>query len=312
MLNKRLSLFAIGSLVVLLRVFAGGGSEDGLRESGGLLKVVASTNILGDVVSNLGGDLIELSTLIGPGQDPHSFEPTPSTYASIENAQVIFVNGFELEESLLEDIEATARVSIVPVSDGIKPMYAKDNGSKTSIDPHVWLDPANVFIWIDNIEKHLVMADPSNREVYRIQADAYRRRLENLDKWIRERIASIHVEKRKLVTDHHIFGYFAKAYGFEVIGTILPGASTSADASARSIGNLVELLDGEGVSALFVGTTAGRSLAQLAETIASELNREIRVIGTLTGSLSASGEPGDTYISYMEYNTRQIVKGLSD
>ena len=310
MRTKQLFLLFACFLVALPVVYPGGGPEDENKGSE-RLRVVATTSILGDVVSNIGGNAIELSTLIEAGQDPHGFEPTPSTYALIEKAELIFVNGFELEESFLEDIEAAAKGAVESVSDGIEPIHTEDHDADTHADPHVWFDAANVMIWVDAIEKRLIMADPSNSGGYQARADEYRRRLEELDRWMQEQIASIPMEKRKLITDHHIFGYFAKRYGFEIVGTILPGASTNAEASARSITNLVGVLKNEGVSTIFVGTTAGRSVEQLAETIASELKREILVIKTLTGSLSPAGEPGDTYIGYMEYNTTQIVRGLT-
>ena len=317
MLTKRSLTTLICTLFALFRVFSGGTSEgDGNYteagmanfQSGGLLKVVATTNIIGDVVSNIGGDTIELTMLIEPGQDPHSFEPTPSTLASVENANVIFVNGFDLEESLLDDIDAVAKGPVIPVSDGIESISAAHTARAN--DPHVGFDPTNVLIWVDNIEKHLSIVDPSNEHDYHVRAEAYRERLKNLDQSIRRQVASLPAGVRKLVTDHHVFGYFADEYGFKIIGTILPGLSTSADASARSVADLVELLEDEGIFTLFVGSTASKSLENLADTIASELGEEVRIVKTLTGSLSIHGEAGDTYIGYMEYNIRQIMNGL--
>lgn len=322
-ISKRVIKTALFILIAFLQACSGGSPEDAKDRSevgavnlgnGELLRVVATTNIVGDVVSNVGGDAIELTVLIEAGQDPHSFEPTPSTLAAVERAEVIFANGFDLEESLLEDIETAAKIPVTPVSTGIEPLIDEheddDRHGHGAADPHVWFDPTNVIIWVDNIEEHLVTVDPSRGDGYHIRAGMYRKRLEMLDQWIRRQFSSLPADAKKLVTDHRMFGYFADEYGFEIIGTILPGLSTSADASARSITDLVKLLEKEKVFTIFVGSTAGRGLQKLADTVASELGEEVRIIEMLTGSLSVRGELGDSYIGYMEYNIGQIVKGL--
>jgi ABC-type Zn uptake system ZnuABC Zn-binding protein ZnuA len=294
--------------------------EANSRDGGGVnfrkdvpLKIVATTTIIGDVISNIGGDKINLTVLIEAGQDPHSFEPTPSSLAAIEAAHIVFVNGFDLEESLLEVVEKATYASVVEVSEGIEQLEADlgdEHHTHGGIDPHVWFDPTNIVVWVDNIEMNLIELDPSNKDEYTLKADAYRVKLAALDLYIRGQVATLPDDARKLVTGHRMFEYFADEYGFEIVGTILPGPSTFADASARSIADLVELINNEGVFTLFVGSTAGMGLGKLANTVASELGKNVRIVETLTGSLSIQGGPGDSYLKYMKYNIARIMDGL--
>ena len=332
------SFILAGTLLSSVLLFAGGktgmesGNHDGSDyqkyeefipditavqlEAGRKLLVVASTSILADVVANVGDDSIELTTLIKPGQDPHSYEPTPSALAAVEKAQVVFVNGYGLEEGLLDIIESTATGVVVPVSAGIEALslkqldhagHAHDHGS---IDPHVWFDPTNVMQWVENIEKVLSDADPMNQQAYRERADAYLNRLGTLDNSIRRDLDALPESRKKLVTDHVFLGYFANQYGIEVIGTLLPNTTTSSETSARQIAGLVEVLERTGATTIFVGSTAGTGLEKLAESVAGEIGGEVKIVHILTGSLTAPGSKGDTYLSYMEYNARQIIHGL--
>ena len=271
------------------------------------LAVVASTSLIADVVAAVGGGVIDLTVLIGRSQDPHGYEPTPRALAAVERAHVVFVNGFDLEESLLQAIRDTARGVVIAVSDGIEPLEISGHRA----DPHVWTDPANVAVWAQNVRDALSAADPRNTATYRAGAAAYREQLRQLDEWIRDRVAGLPMERRRLVTDHDVLGYFAKRYGLEVIGVVMPGASTSAEDSARRTAELVELLRREKATAIFVGATAGRGLESLARSVASELGGEVRLVPLLTGSLDAKGRPGDTYLGYMRYNVDQIVGGLA-
>jgi ABC-type Zn uptake system ZnuABC Zn-binding protein ZnuA len=285
------------------------------------LAVVASTSIVGDVVANIAGDAANLTVLIAIGQDPHGYEPTPSALVAVEQAHIVFVNGFGLEESLLDAVEATATGIVVPVSAGIEPLEAAGDHEEEghdetedhdhgAVDPHVWFDPTNVMVWAANIERVLSEADPRNRDGYHERADAYRDQLASLDAAMRREFASIPPERRTLVTDHRLFTYFADEYGFEVVGTILPGTSTAVESSARRIADLVELLREAGTATLYVGSTAGRGLVSVARSITEELGRQLRIVSVLTGSLTEPGTPGATYLGYMEYNTRQILDGL--
>jgi ABC-type Zn uptake system ZnuABC Zn-binding protein ZnuA len=270
------------------------------RTGGGKLRVVATTGLVGDVVQNVAGDRIELTTLIGPGQDPHTYQPTPKDIAAIERAHVVFINGFNLEEGLQSTIDAAAGKSspVVSVSAGIQPRGAGD--------PHVWFDPANVKVWTGNIEKSLSALDPANAAAYQANAAAYTRQLDELDAYVRAQVALIPTERRKLVTDHEALGYFADRYGFQVVGAVIPSLSTSAEPSAGDLAALVEVIRAQGVPAIFIGTTTNPKLADL---VARETGAQ--VLPLHTGETGAAGSEAETYLGMMRANVDTIVAGLT-
>ena len=285
-------------------------------KAGERLSVVASTSIVGDVVANVGREAIDLIVLIGSGQDPHSYEPTPRALKDVEEADLVFVNGLYLEEGLLEAIQDTVSMPVVAVSAGIAPLelQGEDEHAEEHLrgeDPHFWMDPNNVIVWVENIRHVLSEADPGSRKAFKANADGYIEKLEELDAYIRERVQRIPENARKLVTDHHVLGYFAEEYGFQVIGAVLPNVSTSAEASAGQMAELIELLRREGVTVIFVGSTAGQGLQKLADAVAGELGENVSILPIMTGSLAPQGTRGDTYLEYLEHNVDQIVLGLS-
>ncbi|MBU0512578.1 MAG: metal ABC transporter substrate-binding protein [Chloroflexi bacterium] len=282
------------------------------------LKVVATTTIVGDVVAQVGDDLIELTVLLPVGTDPHSFDPTPQDIAAVADADVVFANGAGLETFLDPLIEnAGARDKIVPVSEGIELLKfsgdhedefegeENEHGHKGA-DPHTWTDPNNVMIWVQNIERAFSELDSANAGVYAVNAEKYTNELQTLDAWIREQVAKIPPANREIVTDHLIFGYFAKAYGFEQIGAIIPGYSTLAEPSAQELAALQDIIKALGVQAVFVGNTANSSLA---ERIADDTG--IQLVFIYTGSLSDKGGEAGTYIDYIRYNVGAVVDALS-
>jgi ABC-type Zn uptake system ZnuABC Zn-binding protein ZnuA len=280
------------------------------------LAVVATTSIIGDVAANVGGDAIDLIVLIGIGQDPHSFEPTPRDLAAIEDADVIFANGLDLEEALLGAIENTASGVVVPVSAGIElvELESEDEDEEEhdhAADPHFWVDPNNVIVWVENIRAVLSQADPANGVLYLSNAAGYIGELHALDQYIREQVAHIPAERRKLVTDHDTFGYFAGEYGFEIIGAVIPNVTTTSGGAAGGVADLVRLIESESVPAVFIGSTASLGTRQLTEALAEEIGEEVAVLPLLSGSLAPAGETGDTYLGYMRYNIDQIVRGLA-
>ena len=291
-------------------------------ESEELLRVVATTSIIGDVAANVGGANIDLTILIERGMDPHGYEPVPSALAAIETAHVVLINGYGLEEGFVDSIRSTAKGPVVPVSAGIDIIgaaYEKDGKDESNHDedadhgplnPHVWFDPKNVIVWTENITRILSDMDPKNGEKYRERGDTYINLLDNLDAALHERIGQLSKEQRKLVTDHHLLDYFARAYEFEIIETILPGGSTSTQTSARRIAQFVQLLDREKLDTIFLGSTTGTEISVIAESIAAELGPNSKIVRILTGGLSSTDGPGHTYIRYMTYNVSLIVDSL--
>jgi len=291
--------------------------------AGEKLQVVATTNLVADVVAQVGGDRITLYTLMGPGVDPHSYSTTPQDLRTLEDAQVVFINGLHLEEALA-DLLGGLTAPVVPVSAGITPRTmseehsaehsAKPSGEQSTEeaahqheggDPHTWQRVANVKLWVENIHQSLSQLDPANAEAYHTAADAYLADLDALDAEIRAKLATIPAESRKLVTDHETFGYFADEYGFAIIGALIPSLSTVAEPSAQALAALQDQLAAENVQAIFVGTTVN---PRLAEQMAQDLG--IQVVSLYSDSLSAPDGPAASYLDFMRYNVNAIVAAL--
>lgn len=279
----------------------------------GKLHVVATTTIVADVVREIGGEHITLTTLLPYGADPHSYEPVPQDIFRVAEADIIFVNGAGLEaflENMIESAEAGEKV--VELSQGIalrsfdddheelEPGYHTGGG-----DPHTWTDPHNVVVWVDHIEQTLSASDPAHAQTFQANADKYKGELTQLDAWIQDQVARTPVEARKLVTDHMTFGYFSDRYGFEQIAAIIPGFSTLAEPSANQLAQIEGQIRTLQIKAIFVGYSTNPELARrIAEDTGAEL------VFLYTGSLSKPGGEADTYLQYMRYNTNAIVNAL--
>lgn len=271
------------------------------------LRIGASTTIIGDVVRNVAGDVADVTVLLPAGADPHSFEPTPQDVARISKVNVLFINGLGLEQSLsplLKSIEGqTPAVALAEQAESRR--ILDEVRVREGENSHVWFDPKVVIAWTHVIEETLRELDPANADVYTANAEVYRHELDALDSWIAEEVAQFPVERRVLVTDHAVLGYFAARYGFEQVGTLSPGASTLAEPSAGDIAALKQAIAQYDVPAIFVGATVS---PRLAEQIA--LDTGIAVYRLYTGSLSAEDGPAATYIQYMRYNVLTIVEAL--
>jgi len=264
------------------------------------------------VVKQVGGDRIALSTLLPVGADPHSFEPRPRDMAVMNDAALVFVNGLGLEEALRPVLDANVTGSVIEVSQGITPRpFSQDHAAAGSDaghaagDPHTWTDPNNVIVWTQNVADALSAADPENAPTYRANADAYIVELRALDAWIRQQVAQVPPERRKLVSDHAIWGYFADEYGFELAGLVVASLSGGAAPSAQELARLEDAIRSEGVSALFVGSTANPALSAQ---VASDTGA--RLVTLYTGSLSEPGKGADNYLDFMRYNVNAIVEAL--
>lgn len=284
--------------------------------AGEKLRVVATTSIVADVVANVGGDRIALTVLMPLGADPHSFQPTPQDMTALEKAHVVYASGAGLE-TFLEPLMANAQVGnrLVAVSTGVALLEAaeahEDEWAEEEThhheggDPHTWLDPNNVIVWVDNIRDTLSALDPSGAATYRANAQAYTAQLRELDAWIRQQVAQIPAANRKLVTDHTAFTYFAARYGFEQVGAVIPGYSTLASPSARDLAALEDAIRAQGVRAVFTGKTVNPALA---ERVAQDTG--VRLVFLYTGSLGEAGSPASTYLGMMRYNVSAIVEAL--
>ena len=313
-MRNKLILYLSFALIVVMSLTACGQEVE--QSSGeGKLKVVATTTIVGDVVAQVGGDNIVLSVLLPIGTDPHGFDPTPRDVAKVAEADVVFANGAGLEAFLDNLIEsAGADDKVVYVSEGVDflvfeggDQHEEDGEGHLleAVDPHTWLDPNNVTVWVHNIEHQLREADTENAEIYTTNAGKYEAKLGDLDAWIREQVALIPEENRELVTDHTLFSYFAEAYGFEQIGALIPGYSSLSEPTAQDLAKIEDAIMDLGVKAVFVGNTVNPSLA---ERVVEDTGTKL--VFVYTGSLSDPRGEAGTYIEYIRYNTNAFVDAL--
>jgi ABC-type Zn uptake system ZnuABC Zn-binding protein ZnuA len=272
------------------------------------LRVVATTNILGDVVAQVGGNHIELTTLLPPGADPHSYQLAPIDRQRLDDADVIFINGLGLEEGMLPVLgDLRNGVPVVAVSAGIDTIAfgGSEHNEHSSVDPHSWQSVKNVIVWTENIATALSALDPAQADAYAVAAAGYRSQLEALNSDLHALAESLPADKRKLVTDHDSLGYIAHEYGFTIVGTVIPSLSTFASASAQDLVALEKQIKAEGVKAIFVGTTTS---PHLADQLAADLG--IRVLPIYSDSLSDANGPASTYLAFMRYNMQTIVDAL--
>ena len=264
------------------------------------LKVVASFSILGDLVRNVGGSSVDVTTLVGPDSDPHVYEPTPSDAKKVADARLVFVNGFGLEGWLPRLVRSAGnKAVIVTATSGIAPLKLGSDA-----DPHAWQSPLNAKIYVANIRDALAAADPAAAATFKSNADAYLAKLDGLDREVREAVATIPQARRKVISTHRAFGYFAAAYGVEFIAPL--GVSTESEASARDIAGIITQIRATKIPAVFLENISD---PRLIRQIAAETGA--RVGGTLYSD-SLTGEKGDspTYIDMVRHNIKALTSAL--
>jgi ABC-type Zn uptake system ZnuABC Zn-binding protein ZnuA len=267
------------------------------------LLVVTTTTFLGDVINNITGNDVDLVVLLQPGQNPHSYSPSPQDMVSLSEADLLIINGFGLEEFLDEMLEGSDyAASLVVASEGVPALDAgedehedegehEENGHADE-DPHVWLNPNNVIVWVENITQALADADPENAEYYQLNANSYLQQLLELDDWIKQQISLIPEKNRDLVSDHNSLAYFAEEYGLHQIGAVIPAQTTEAETSGLQLANLIETIRENQTRAIFVGVDFDPTLAQR---VAEETGVEL--VRLYFGSLSDGLQPELTWIS---------------
>ena len=290
------------SLAVVLVLMVGCGISEAERESGaGKLKVAATISVVQNLVEEVGGKRVEVSTIVPVGGSPETFQPKPSDAGRISEAEVVFENGLGLEAWLHDLLQSAGNEeqTVVTLSEGLKPI---DDDEHAQGNPHFWLDVANTEHYVKEIRDTLVEVDPKGAKEYRRNAEVYLERLETLDDYIREQTVSIPEERRKLVTFHDAFPYFAQAYGFDLVGVILQ--NPDAEPSSREVADVVRKVEEERVPAIF---TEPQFNAGLADTIAQEARVEVYELYTDT---LVKDEAGNTYEAMMRTNTDRIVEAL--
>ena len=308
-------------LVGLVLVIAACGEADadgpqaGAEDSG--LLVVATTNILGDVVGEIVGDAGRVEVIVGPGVDPHDFQPSAADAELLRTADLVVANGLGLEGDLVDVIEAAEGdgANVVEIADQLDPIpFAEDAHEEEEEDehgdedPHVWQDPVRMIDGLGLIAAALTELDTDHPAGgWQERADAYAAEIQAVHETNETVLAAVPEERRKLVTNHEAFGYFADRYGFEIVGTVIPGGSTLAEPSAADLADLVHEIEEEGVPAIFVeNTDPGR----LAEVLSAELGGEIGVFELFSDSLGEPGSGADTYLGLIESNARIVAEAL--
>ncbi|PRY02506.1 zinc ABC transporter substrate-binding protein AztC [Allonocardiopsis opalescens] len=272
--------------------------------------IVVTTNILGDLTRAVVGDEAEVTVLMPPNADPHSFGISARQAALIEDASLVVANGLGLEEGVLRNVDAArqAGTPVLAVGEGVDPIDYGSDESAGEPDPHFWTDPARVRTAVDLIADRVVQDVPGiDAEAVRANAAAYSAQVEELDAWMAERFARIPPERRSLVTNHHVFGYLAERYGFEVIGAVIPSGTTLASPSSADLSGLAAAVREAGVTAVFADSSQPDRLAQV---MAEEAGLEIEVVPLFSESLSEEGGGAATYLEMMRANTEAIAAGL--
>ena len=326
------------------------------------LQVIATTTIIADVAQNVGGDLVEVSSLVPVDTDIHAFQPVPQDVARVADADLILVNGAGLEAFLGGLVENAAAVEMVVVSNGVEVLsfsdshaheaeedhdegeavhedehlggehlgvlgvdaaceaeahedeaheeetdHAEEDHEHGACDPHFWTDPNNVSIWAGNIAEAFAAADPANAETYRANAVAYQEALAALDTEIQAQVAELPESNRVIVTNHEFLGYFAYHYGFDVVGTVIPSLSTLAEPSPQEVAELIEIVQAEGVRAIFAEVS---DPGRLADIVAADAG-DVQVVTLYSDALSSADGPAATYLDYLRYNAGAIISALS-
>ncbi|MEA2530170.1 MAG: hypothetical protein QOG89_1814 [Thermomicrobiales bacterium] len=279
---------------------------DATPRTDGALKVVTTIPILADLTRQVGGARLDVSSIMPPNADAHDFEPKPQDLVAIESAALIVEHGLHLDAwagGMIDNAGADAPVVVATM--GVQTLASNEEGFSEG-DPHVWFDPRNVKVMVDNIAAALVSADPDGTMSYQARRDAYKAQLDALDQAIADQIATIPPERRKLVTNHDAFGYYASRYGLTFVGSVIPSLDSRAEPSAKDTAELIEKIKAEGVPAIFTESSIN---PELEEELAKEAG--VKVVSNLYGdTLGEAGSGADTYIGMMQTDTRLIVEGL--
>ncbi len=277
------------------------------------LKVVATFSILGDMVRNVGGERVEVATLVGPNGDAHVYSPTPADGRRLTEAKIVFTNGLRFEGWIDRLVKSSGTKAVrIEAAKGVKPLKGEEDGhghghhhGHDGSDPHAWQSIGNAKTYIVNIRDALIAADAAGRQAYEVNASAYLKRLDEIDAEVKGLVASIPPERRRIITSHDAFRYFEEAYGIDFVSP--QGVSTEAEASAKDVARIIQQIRREKIAAVFVENVSD---ARLMERIAKETGAKIgeRVY---SDALSEPNGPAGTYIDMMRHNIRAFSAALS-
>lgn len=279
------------------------------------LPVVASFSILGDLARVVGGDRVRVTTLVGPDEDAHAFEPRPADAKAIAQTRLLLINGLGFEPWAQKLAKSAGyQGQTVVASEGVKASALAEEKSHDSQghshsvspnDPHAWQNPANVVLYVRNIAAGLAKADPAGAPVYQANAAAYIKELQALDAWASAQFAAIPAAKRKVITSHDAFGYFAAHYQIEFLAP--QGVSSDAQPSAKQVALLIRQIQREKIRAVFVENMSDPKLL-------TQLSKDAGVkpgAALYSDALSSPGKPGATYLQMMRHNVTQLAAGMA-
>lgn len=277
----------------------------------GILRIVATTGQIGDVVTQVGGEHVHVEVLMGPGIDPHLFVASEGDVNRLQRADVIFYNGLFLEAQMASVLRQIGeRKPSVAVAEQIDPALLMPwSAYSDEYDPHVWFD---VTLWmrvVEAVRDTLIEADPANTDAYRTNADAYLQELAGLHAYVQQRAGELPAGQRVLITAHDAFHYFGRAYGFEVRG--LQGISTAAEAGAADVRDLANFIVERRIPALFVETSVPVRTIEALQAAVAERGHTVTIGGELySDALGDASSHGATYIGMVRHNIDTIVDGL--
>jgi len=305
--SRRLFTAALGMVGL---VSALGGAP--VRAEEAKLPVVVSFSILGDFAARIGGDRVAVKSLVGPNGDAHVYSPTPADAREVAGAKVVIVNGFGFEGWVDKLVRASGtKATVVAATRGITPREMEDEdakpvGGKKPIvtDPHAWQAVGNVRTYIANIRDALIAADPAGKETYEANAARYGAEIDALEAEVRAAVAAVPEAKRRVITSHDAFGYFAAAYGIEFLAP--QGVSTEGEASSKTVAKLIRQIRAEKITAVFIENMSDK---RLVDRIAKETG--VRLGGELfADALSREGGPAPTYVDMVRHNVTLLTRAM--
>jgi zinc/manganese transport system substrate-binding protein len=272
----------------------------------GKVPVVASFSILADFAKNVGGENIDVVSLVGPNGDAHVYQPSPADAKNLASAKLVLVNGLGLEGWIDRLIKASgAKAPVLVATKGIKPLQMEEGGRRI-LDPHAWQSVGDAKVYVANIRDGLAGVDPARAEIYKKNADSYLAKLDALESEVRADIAKIPEKNRAIITTHDAFGYLGAAYGLRFIAP--EGVSTESEPSARDVAKIIRQIKTEKIPAVFLENVTD---PRMSRRIAKESGAKIG--GSLfSDALSAQDGPAGTYIDMMRHNIRELTEALKE
>lgn len=296
------------AIVFLSLIFLGCGTE---FEDSGKIRVVTTTNILEDLLSEIGGDKIFLQSLMGPGIDPHLYKASEGDVMRLYKADIVFYSGLHLEGKLADIFEKMkSRKHMVSLGDFLpKEDLISSKNFGGNYDPHVWFNVSFFKQFANTATRELAAADPENADYYQKNNKRYQKELDQLETHLRETISTLPKKQRILVTAHDAFGYFGRTYGFQVVG--LQGISTATEAGVRDVRELADFIIQNNIKAIFIESSVPQRTIEALQAAVRSRNHEVSIGGTLfSDALGNPGTPEGTYIGMFKFNVDTMVNAL--